>query len=174
MIWIPYIAQEYLKTIIHPDMTVFEYGCGDSTIFFSQLVEEVKSVEHDKEWFEKINNLHLPNVNLNYVPMEKEQIGDDRANPSHYKSASIDGNFLKYVMTLYPFDCDLLFIDGRARTSCLNLAFQYEVEWIVLDNSDRTYYTENNPTPKNYETVTFFGNGPQNTYKWETTFYKRR
>ena len=174
MIWIPYIAQEYLKTILHPDMKVFEYGCGDSTIFFSQLVSEVVSVEHNKQWFDKIQQLHLPNVKLFYEPMETEQIGDDRSNPYHYKSASIDGSFKNYVLSVMDYNYDLLFIDGRARSSCLKLAFDNQVKEIVLDNSERGYYTEQVEIPDCYETIKFYGWGPKNNYAWETTFYKRR
>lgn len=175
MIWIPYIAQEYLKIILHPDMKVFEYGCGDSTIFFSQLANEVVSVEHDKKWYDKIQQLHLSNVKLIYAPFEMPQIGDDKANPSHYKSGAMDGNFKNYVDTfLKNITDDLIFIDGRARASCLTLAFAYQPKWIVLDNSERGYYTQMNPTPDNYETIKFYGWGPKNNYAWETTFYKRR
>ncbi len=38
----------WLESYLKPDMTVFEYGSGNSTIFLSSRVKRLVSVEHDK------------------------------------------------------------------------------------------------------------------------------
>jgi len=56
--WICFAAIRELKMFLRPDMNVFEYGSGGSTLFFSQRCREVISVEHHKEWYERVNQ-HL-------------------------------------------------------------------------------------------------------------------
>ena len=48
--WITYPAIEFLKQLDLRDKTVFEYGCGGSTVFWSGVAKRVDSVE-DNEAF---------------------------------------------------------------------------------------------------------------------------
>jgi hypothetical protein len=48
--WFSWAAIDFLKTYLQPNMTVFEYGSGGSTLFFSDRVEAVTSVEDVPEW----------------------------------------------------------------------------------------------------------------------------
>jgi hypothetical protein len=169
MIWIPYRAQQYLKQLLNQNTTVFEYGCGDSTIFFAALCKHVVCVEHDVDWFEKIPS--LPNILKIYQPVESNEIGRDKSNPYHYRSNCIGGNFKKYVDSLTEFAPDLVFIDGRSRCSCLQLTFDKQIKTIVIDNTERDWYTQNVPIPDNYEIVKFYGHGPRIEWAWETTFF---
>src|SRR5262249_39630854 len=52
--WYTYPAVEYLKQLDLRDKQVFEYGCGQSTLFFAQRAARVVSVEHDPEWFQTV------------------------------------------------------------------------------------------------------------------------
>src|SRR5882757_1229120 len=52
--WICFSAIDRLKEIVRPDMSVFEYGSGGSTLFWASRVKTVVSIEHDKGWFEKM------------------------------------------------------------------------------------------------------------------------
>src|ERR1700736_1399352 len=47
---IPFSAATWLEHYLQPNMKVFEYGSGGSTIFLSERAGEVYSVEHDKKW----------------------------------------------------------------------------------------------------------------------------
>ena len=49
--WISFSAIELLKKITRPDMRVFEYGSGGSTMFWISRVKELISVEHDLSWY---------------------------------------------------------------------------------------------------------------------------
>src|SRR2546427_1382711 len=48
--WITYPAIEFLKQLDLTDKTVFEYGCGGSTVYWSGVAKRVDSVE-DNEAF---------------------------------------------------------------------------------------------------------------------------
>ena len=65
MPWMTFDAINFLKRILHNRMMVFEYGSGGSSVFFSQFVEKVFSVEHDKGWLklveEKIKQQQINN-----------------------------------------------------------------------------------------------------------------
>ena len=47
--WFTYPAIRMLEKIITPDLRVFEYGSGGSSIWWSERVNEVYSIEHDLE-----------------------------------------------------------------------------------------------------------------------------
>ena len=50
--WYTYSAIHFLEDRIRPDMRVFEYGCGNSTLWWAARVADVVSVEHDPSWAE--------------------------------------------------------------------------------------------------------------------------
>ena len=64
MPWITFAAITYLKQVLSPDMRVFEYGTGGSTLFFARRVAEVISVEHDPVWYEQLREI-IENRNIN-------------------------------------------------------------------------------------------------------------
>jgi len=51
--WISYPAIKMLEKILKPEMRVFEWGVGGSTLFFSARVRQLVSIEHDLQWAEK-------------------------------------------------------------------------------------------------------------------------
>ena len=128
--WITFEARKWLTDYLKPDMSVFEYGSGGSTIFFSKRVKEVISVEHDKYWYHivstEIAKEHITNCKLLLREPERgiltKQIISD---PESYLSAlpKYQGmNFKSYATSIREFSdesFDLVFIDGRARPSCM-------------------------------------------------------
>ena len=133
-------------------MSVFEFGSGGSTIFFSKRVKELISVEHDKYWYHRVFNEiakeHVTNCKL--LLKEPEQGIFDRtdySDPESYLSAlpQYQGmNFKSYATTIREFpdeSFDLVFVDGRVRPSCIAnaLAKVRPGGNLMLDNSDRKH-----------------------------------
>lgn len=58
--WLTYGAVIALETILKPDFKILEFGCGGSTIFWSSRCKEVKSIETDRVWADKVQRA-LPN-----------------------------------------------------------------------------------------------------------------
>jgi hypothetical protein len=52
--WYTYPAIEYIKQLDLSDKVVFEYGSGNSTLFWSEHCKNLFSVEDDPHWFKKI------------------------------------------------------------------------------------------------------------------------
>lgn len=152
--WVTFEATRLLLRILRPNMRVFEYGSGGSTLFFAKAVREVFTVEHDRAWFEvvqeRVRALALHNVRLRLVEPERAEAPTPREawDPDRYRSADERfGNhqFERYARAIddYPGDSfDVILIDGRARPSCLKHALPKlaPAGHLVLDNSEREYY----------------------------------
>ncbi len=52
--WVTYGFIDFIEERLNKKMRIFEYGTGNSTIWYADKVQTVTSVEHDKAWFEKI------------------------------------------------------------------------------------------------------------------------
>lgn len=181
--WLPYLATDLIKQL--KPQVVFEWGSGESTKFFKELgVGVLTSIEHDLNWYNKLDTDVKPYVNL--IPFDNWEIGPDKANPFHYKSGSTElgpVNFKAYATAIEDQGLyDLILIDGMARPSCLYHAFSHVAPGgcIVLDNTnDRPYYLEQThhlfgDWDSGWEQVKVFGYGPILDYKWETTFFFNR
>jgi len=153
--WIAFSAIDYLEKIVRRDMTVFEYGSGGSTIFWAAKAGSVISVEHDPDWFQKmnmyLNKQDQPNVEnvLAEPEADPDFAGKDYKNPDDYISsdpAYKGKNFENYVKTIDRFpdrSFDIIVVDGRARPSCIqhSLPKLKKNGFLIIDNTERSYYT---------------------------------
>jgi len=74
-----------------------------------------------------------------------EELGDDPANPEHYRSSCQPGNFQDYASVIdVAGEFDLILVDGRARASCITHAVPRVMDSgiLVLDNAERDWYTD--------------------------------
>ena len=152
--WIAFDAVLWLKSYLQPHMNVFEYGSGGSTIFFLKRVKKIISIEHAQTWFEQVDARLKKQgaLNYEYFLIKPQQSGTAQVPYSYtsYTSTSADVenlNFEQYVKSIekYPDKYfELVFIDGRARASCIYHAVK-KIRWggyLLLDNSDRQEYQE--------------------------------
>ena len=70
--WLTQGAINFLEVFLeqHPSAKILEFGSGASTIWFAKKNVRLYSVEHDIEWYEKINNLLKNNnhyTSINYI-----------------------------------------------------------------------------------------------------------
>lgn len=81
------------------DMRVFEWGSGQSTIFFSQWCKEYVSIEDNEEWMSGVSKaLVTKNVQLFLLP-----------------------DMVEYVQAVEP-GYDIYFVDGQVRVECARRA----------------------------------------------------
>lgn len=123
--WLSYCAIDILKQRVNKNMVVFEYGSGNSTIWWSKRVKKIVSVEHNEEWYTKLkdSNINLPNLIF-------EKLEDN----NRYENAILINN------ELY----DVIVIDGRRRVKCARSCIKALKDdgVIIWDDSDRGYYKE--------------------------------
>lgn len=161
--WMTYDAIDFLSSITTPDMTVFEWGSGGSTLFFARRCRSVISIEHDRKWSElladKLRKLSVDNVD--YFEIPGEEIPDwtkrDYRNPDDFISNdrnSVGLSYEKYVKSIdeYPdHSFDIVVVDGRVRNSCVKRAIPHVKKggYLVVDNTDRKYYLAGSPALQN-------------------------
>lgn len=156
--WYTYGAIDFLSGRISREMAVFEYGSGNSTIWWAERVSRVVSCEHDEEWFLKLKE-QVPD-NVQYIHQKLSPLGD-------YSRAILQ----------YDKEFDIIVLDGRNRVNCAKncLCALTDRGVIVWDNSDRDKYEAGYDflIENGFKRLDFKGIGPINTYGWCTSmFYK--
>jgi len=145
--WWTYDAIENVERFLsdRPNSRVFEYGSGASTIWLSKRAAHVRSVEHDENWFtlmaEKTST--ISSIDLVHEPPTTK---DESSNTPSGKEGYFEKDFLSYVNSInrYAEKYDLIVIDGRARTACLQHAKERLSPngVIVFDNAKRRRYRD--------------------------------
>jgi hypothetical protein len=156
--WYTYPAISFLIGRIRPDMAIFEYGSGHSTLWWSRRCRQVVSCEHDAQWYERLRG-QLP-ANVTYRLLE----------------ASAEGPYVR-ASTEYRDAFDIVIIDGAERTRCCrNCTGALKRDGVILwDNSDREEWREGYEflAGLGFRRLDFTGMGPSSNVGWGTTiFYK--
>jgi hypothetical protein len=185
--WLVFDAINYLDQIAMRGWRVFEYGSGGSTLYWLRRGALVTSVEHDAAWYERVRR-HIPRgASLDYRLVQPEPVDPpltdpDPADPSAYISIHYpqEGrSYRRYAAQIDAFaddSLDLVLIDGRARTSCLAHAAPKlrPGGLLILDNSERAYYTSRNAAAlAGYTPIVFAGAVPLVPVFSQTTIYVR-
>lgn len=150
--WYTYPAIEYFNQLNAKELRVFEYGSGNSSLYWAHKGAYVWSVEHDPLWHETMRT----------------------------KSAQLQSLYLRESATDYAGainlvkeDFDLIVIDGAWRNECASAAITRLREGgiIILDNSD--WYTDvaSFLQKSGFFQIDFNGYGPINNYCWTTSIF---
>lgn len=156
--WVTYGFIDFISDRLNKNMDIFEYGSGNSTLWYAKKVNTVISVEHDKKWFEAIKKNMPNNANINYEELV------------------YNGNYSKFSSNLNK-NFDVIIVDGRDRVNCVKNAIKNlkESGVIVLDDSERESYKEGIDfmLSHGFKKIDFWGISPGLFYKKNTTiFYK--
>jgi predicted O-methyltransferase YrrM len=172
--WWTFGAIDYIDAILRERggrMIAFEYGSGASTLWLARRCQMVHSVEHDPGWAAQIRLLceQHGNVTIAEVPTTPASASTRcRSERAGWTTRSFD----RYVESIraYPFDFDLIVIDGRCRAECLSEAKRKLKDGglIVFDNSNRRRYHDA-ITDARLEAKIFRGLVPGLPFRGETT-----
>ena len=121
--WYTYAIISFIESRLKKQMIVFEYGSGNSTVWWAKRVERVVSCEHDKRWYQKMKS-NIPS-NVTYIHNELQPHGD-------YSKVT-----LKYNK-----EFDIIAIDGRNRVACAmnSISALKDTGVIIWDDSYRDKY----------------------------------
>jgi hypothetical protein len=152
--WMPYCFIDFLSDRIQPHFRLFEYGSGGSTTWFANRVDEVVSVEHDPEWYDRMVSSVPSNVQLIHQ------------NESEYVSSiSNQGEF------------DVILIDGINRNECADIAPDYLTNKgvIILDDTYRSEYepTRESLKSQGFKELALQGMGPVTLNTQRTSVFYR-
>lgn len=147
--WMSVAERETILKYLKLDDIMLEYGCGGSTLFFARFVKKYYSVEHNREWYDKMflqvgTNTRLFHVPINSGPAEApnrifphswdELDGSSRSKDFH--------DYIRYPGTLDQ-KFDAVLIDGRARPECAKFIKDYITDdgfMFMHDYWDRPLY----------------------------------
>lgn len=156
--WVTYSFIDFIKDRLNKQQAVFEFGSGNSTLFYAQRTGIVVSVEHDKEWYEKISKAKPDNAEMIYCELQT------------------DGEYCRMPIKLQE-KFDIIIVDGRDRVNCCKQAVSAlsDIGVVVLDDSERDTYREGIDFLLNqgFKQLSFSGISPGLFYEKATSvFYK--
>lgn len=157
--WLTYSAIHFLTDRIREHFSVFEYGSGHSTIWFSKKASRIVSIEHDLKWFNSMKGRFSDYPNVIYK----------------YHSIETDG-YVNEILR-YTDEFDVIIIDGRERVKCgLNSLKALKKSGVIIwDNSERANYQEGYEflIRNGFRKLDFWGMGPIMTFEWCTSVFYR-
>jgi hypothetical protein len=156
--WYTYPAIEYLMNLDFSDRTVFEYGSGNSSLWWSKRCASIVSVEDNAEWFERIRSRAPSNMTYHFVTDRHTYV----SRPEMQKA-------------------DVAIIDGEHRAACASYFISGHREGrttaslLLFDNSD-WFPKAVRRLRENLDwlQVDFSGFGPINNYTSTTTLFFSR
>lgn len=156
--WVTYPFIHFIANRLLPSFNIFEFGSGNSTLYYSKKVATVDSVENDLFWYNKIKNTMPQNVSLFYCELQK------------------GGEYCKYAGSMLK-TYDIVIVDGRDRVNCCKESVKAlsPTGVLVLDDTDRNDYKEGIDFLLNngFKKLDFWGMAPTINYlKCTTVFYK--
>lgn len=150
--WYTYPALENLLQFDFSNCSVFEYGCGHSSLWWADRAAWVHSVDHDGHWARRIESRAPANLTIMHESQKDAYV------------RSIERPGIRF---------DVVVIDGRWRLACSSLAHRFlrAGGLIVFDNSD--WYTEAPAVlhAEGFLQIDFSGFGPINNYCWTTSLF---
>lgn len=156
--WITYPSLTFLDERVRKDFAVFEYGSGNSTLWWAKRSSSVISCEHDPAWYAQVLPRIPQNVELKHIPLE-------------YGGAY--SSLIKQYTNIF----DVVFIDGRDRVNCVrNSLDALKPEGVlILDNSDVESYgvALERMHAQGFKRIDFVGPGPITTAVWRTSIFYR-
>lgn len=150
--WYTYPAIEFLRTLNFEGRRVFEYGCGNSSIFWASRVEEIFAVENDLTWAAAMRSFHVPGLTIIQAELKEKYVN---------APIPLGGKF------------DLVIVDGRWRRACANVACDVVKDdgVIIFDNADWYPDACADLRSRGWFQVDFSGLGPINPYTWTTAIF---
>lgn len=94
--WYTHAATAFLSDRLTPEMNVYEFGSGYSTLWYARKVKSVFCVEHNPKWADKLRPTIPGNVTYTLKP---------------------EGAYAEDIL-LYPAIFDVVVVDGAERLNC--------------------------------------------------------
>ena len=156
--WYTYPAIFFLNGKIRSEMTVFEYGSGNSTLWWSRQVSSLTSCEHNLGWFNSLK-ARIPS-NVDYI----------------YRELDYGGHYCETILA-YKDRFNIIVIDGRDRVNCAkNCIGALKMDGVIIwDNGERKKYQEGYSylIQNGFRRLDFWGLGPINSCEWCTSIFYR-
>ncbi len=156
--WMNYSIISFFEQRLSKELSIFEYGCGNSTLFFSGLVDSVVSVECNREWYDYVVKTMPENVKLILCD-------------------PFDGETYSKIIQQQGRKFDVVVVDAEDRVNCLINAQQSLTDKgvMILDDSkgEDSHSVIDYLQKQGFKKLDFEGLKPGRTRGYRTTiFYK--
>ena len=161
--WMTYPAIKFLQSNLNKNHTIFEFGCGASTLFFAKKVKRVLGLETNQRWFEIINKL-LIQASCNNAELTLMQDG-------------LTNHFYENFAKNHEEKFDFIIVDSLKRFECAknSISVLKPQGSIVLDDSERKNYQKifDFFAKTNFSKQDFWGISPGQLRIKNTTIFTR-
>jgi hypothetical protein len=156
--WLTFPAIHFLEERIDFSIDLFEYGGGNSTLFWANRCKSVTTVEHDYEWYKVLTQKKKDNMSV------------------YFEELAYDNKYCRFPNTLNK-KFDIIIVDGRDRVNCCRNGVKSlnEKGVLVLDDSARPPYKDavNHLNDLGFKSINFWGMEAVYTHKTCTTIFYR-
>lgn len=151
--WYTYPIIEHLLLCDLSNLSVWEWGSGNSTLFWAHRAESCISVERDSGWFDFVKSRLPPESKARCILAPKKM------------------DYLDAIDAYNAFD--VIVIDGNWRYGCALKAIGHlkADSVVILDNSDWCPDTCSFFQARGYTRLDFSGFGPANQFTWTTSLF---
>jgi SAM-dependent methyltransferase len=144
--WFNYLAVDFLQKYCqkNSNLTVFEFGCGSSTLFFQKYSYRTFSLETNKNWFkiitQKLSNIAVGQWNENYFSNQNSLCG---AEVFLLENAYQNPNYYHFLANNFQHrQFDIILIDSLHRKQCAlnSIEFLKPNGLLIVDDFERKNY----------------------------------
>lgn len=155
--WITYSAIDFLKQFDFSNSSVFEWGSGFSTMWWSERCKDITTIEAGAEWAEYIRPQFSEKVTMLTPAFDQES-----------EAATIDKNDRQYQVIIVD-------NNGPFRAACAERAIPHLADggFIILDNSDQCLVATQRLRNAGFTQIDFTGFAPANSYAQSTSIFFR-
>jgi len=123
--WMNYHVIQFLEERLTRNLSLFEYGSGNSTCFYASLVRNVTSIELDEQWYAHVKQTMPSNVKLILFDVSSHESYGEIARQQDQKF-------------------DVIVVDAAERVDCLKKApaALTDTGVIILDDAHFTNHAE--------------------------------
>jgi len=89
--WYSYPAIDFLNGKLPRDLKVFEYGSGESSLWWADRTDRVTTVEHDREWAEHVRSKAPGNLRVVHHPDPEPYVRESQQQDAEFDVVIIDG-----------------------------------------------------------------------------------
>lgn len=125
--WLTAASIKLIEEFLDADKTGFEWGSGESTVWFAKRVRKLISIEHNDQWHRRVLGI----------------IEESGITNVDYRLVSVENGCSEYAQQIVKGEqkFDFVLVDGECRGACFAEAAQClrPGGYLVLDNADLEY-----------------------------------
>ena len=154
--WLSKECNKFLNVKLNKEMVCLEFGSGNSSLWIANRVKYLTSIEHNFEWFKKIDNNSKQIKNFKILYLEGNKYRD-------YSDSNIDDNSIDFCL-----------VDGLYRDE-ISLKILNKLKpggIIIIDDVQRYLPSNNTLSPaKNLGYTENWGQFKEITQKWQRIYF---